>query len=70
LGLVMSIDDDVFDLIDYVEKSGDKHINSMDASVFSGDMLHTHLQEFEDYIARWQRAIKTQKQHNCDEEKE
>ena len=30
---------------------------SVDASVFSGDLLYTGLAEFKEYLGRWNRAV-------------
>ena len=32
-------------------------LDNLDASVFSGELLFTNMDEFQDYINRWQRAI-------------
>ena len=32
-------------------------LDSLDASVFSGELLLTHLEEFKGYLARWQKAV-------------
>lgn len=32
-------------------------LDAVDASVFSGEMLYTNLDEFKSYVERWQRAI-------------
>lgn len=32
-------------------------LNSLDASVFNGELLSQHLKEFREYILRWQRAV-------------
>lgn len=41
-------------------------MNELDAAVFSGDMLFDAdtLNEFEIYVGRWQRAIKSQRDLN------
>lgn len=31
---------------------------AVDAAIFSGDMLETAIDEFEEYVERWQRAIR------------
>lgn len=43
-------------------------LDSVDASVFSGELLFTNLTEFEDYLERWLRAVKEHKEL-CEEEK-
>jgi hypothetical protein len=32
-------------------------LDSLDASVFNGEILVTHLDEFQDYLTRWQKQI-------------
>ena len=32
-------------------------LDSIDASVFSGELLFTNINEFENYVDRWKRAI-------------
>ena len=34
-----------------------KDLDSIDASVFSGEMLLVNFEEFKYYVSRWQRAI-------------
>jgi hypothetical protein len=34
-----------------------EEIDSLDAAVFSGEILYTHFEEFQICVARWQRAI-------------
>jgi hypothetical protein len=36
-------------------------MDGIDAGVFSGDLLETHLLEFDFYVARWSKAIKEHK---------
>ncbi len=38
-----------------------EEMDTVDASVFSGELLHTHLDVFEVYVSRWQRAIDSHK---------
>ena len=32
-------------------------MDTLDASIFSGELLMTNLDELKDYVGRWQRAI-------------
>jgi len=34
-----------------------EELDTVDASIFSGEMLETNLEELKDYVGRWQRAI-------------
>ena len=34
-----------------------RQMDELDASVFSGELLYLNLNEFKDYLARWQRAV-------------
>ncbi len=36
-------------------------LDSLDASVFTGELLYTNMEEFEDYLKRWQRALESHK---------
>ena len=47
---------------------GTPEMEEMDAAVFSGDMLFTHLAEFKEYLARWQRAVEEHETLFKDEE--
>jgi len=38
-------------------------LDSMDASVFTGEMLYTNINEFEWYVRRWQKAIDYQREY-------
>lgn len=42
-------------------------LDDLDASVFSGEMLETNLEEFEYYVDRWKRAIDNHKSHQKDD---
>ncbi len=44
--------------------SYDEDMDALDASVFSGELLITHLEEFKEYLARWQRAVEEQEHSN------
>ena len=39
-------------------------LENVDASVFSGELLETNLEEFREYVARWNRAIESQDKLN------
>ena len=44
-----------------------KQIDAMDASVFSGEMLETNIEEFEQHLHRWQRAVHNHRRPpNCE----
>ena len=45
-------------------------LDSVDAAVFSGEILHTDLPEFKEHVQRWSRAIKEQEEINKQEEEE
>jgi hypothetical protein len=36
-----------------------EQLDALDASVFSGEILYTNLEEFKEYLARWQRAVES-----------
>lgn len=42
-------------------------LDSLDASVFSGEILFTNLDEFQYYITRWQKAIDEHKEGDDEE---
>jgi hypothetical protein len=35
----------------------DEEMDALDAAVFNGELLITHLKEFKEYLARWQQAV-------------
>jgi hypothetical protein len=39
-----------------------EQLDAIDASVYSGELLITHLDEFEEYLQRWQRAVDEQRE--------
>ena len=40
-----------------------EQLDDLDASVFSGEILYTNLEEFQKYLNRWQSAIDSHRQH-------
>ena len=47
-----------------------KDIEIFDAAIFSGDILDTHIEQVEEALARWQRAINEHKNYKIKELKE
>lgn len=47
----------------------DEQLDDLDCSVFSGEILETHLEEFEYYLKRWQRTLDSHKNMMESEEK-
>lgn len=43
-------------MTDYSEQ-----LDDLDASIFTGELLYTNLEEFEEYLIRWMRAVEEHK---------
>ena len=45
----------------------DELLDELDAGIFSGDFLETHMEELEDHIRRWMREISRHKANREEE---